>query len=200
MAGKALIRWGVACWLALGIFMGGAQAVVPPLDQPNWAKLAPEQKAILTPLAREWDAMDAFQRKKWLGIAQRYPSMSPAEQASMQRNMRGWARLAPEERKAAREKYKKLKKVPPEQQQTVKQQWEEYRALPREERQLLRKSAARIPKVKTPAKHPAATGSVHGSMSPSIARPRSPLSPIKPPQSALVPKAGKPVVPATPRE
>jgi hypothetical protein len=200
MAGKALIRWGVACWLALGAFMGGAQAVVPPLDQPSWAKLVPEQRAILTPLAKEWDAMDAFQRKKWLGIAQRYPSMSPAEQASMQRNMRDWARLAPEERKAAREKYKKLKKIPPEQQRTVKEQWEEYRALPREERQLLRESAARTPKVKTPAKHPAASSSGHSSMSPSITPPRSPLSPIKPPQSTLVPKPGKPAAPATPKE
>ena len=35
--------------------------------------------------------MDAFRRKKWIGIAQRYPEMTPIEQASMQRNMREWA-------------------------------------------------------------------------------------------------------------
>lgn len=199
MAGKALIRWGVACGLLLGMLTGMAQAtVLPPLDQPNWAALVPEQKAILAPLSGEWNAMETFQRKKWLGIAQRYPAMSPAEQTSVQRNMHDWARLAPEERKAAREKYKTLKKLPPEQKQTVKQQWEEYRALPQEERDRLRKGAAPRQLVKTPTQPPAKnplvkprvvpdTGTKGAASSPS----RSPLSPLKQPQSPLVPQAGK---------
>lgn len=203
MAGKTFVRWGIACWLVLGALLGNAQAVVPPLYQPDWSTLAPEHKSILAPLSEEWGALDAFQRKKWLGIAQRYPAMSPAEQASVQRNMREWARLAPEERKAVREKYKTLKKIGPEEKQTVIQQWEEYRALPQEERDELRAGAARRPQVKTPTKPPATNPVAKPSVVPSVSTqrvpaspPRSPLSPLKPPQSPLVPKAGKPVAPA----
>lgn len=209
MAGKTFVRSGIICWLALGALLGNAQAVVPPLSQPDWATLAPEQKAILAPLSREWGAMDAFRRKKWLGIAQRYPAMSPAEQASIQRNMREWARLAPEERKVAREKYKSLKKVGPEEKQTVIQQWEEYRALPEEERDELRAGAVRRPQVKTPTKPPATNPVAKPSVIPGTSvqriptspQQRSPLSPLKPAQSPLVPKAAvKPAAPATPKE
>ena len=204
MAGKTLVRWGIACWLVLGVLCGNAHAVVPPLYKPDWATLAPEQKAILAPLSREWDALDAFQRKKWLGIAQRYPAMSPAEQASVQRNMRDWARLSPEERKLVREKYKTLKKVGPEEKQTVIQQWEEYRALPEEERDELRAGAVRRPQVKTPTKPPSTNPVVKPNVIPGASvqhlpaspQQRSPLSPLKPPQSPLVPKAAKPATPA----
>jgi len=205
MVGKAFIRWGVAIWLLFGALTGMAQATVTevsPLAQPGWAALAPEQKAILASLSREWDSMNTFQRKKWLGIAQRYPSMTPAEQTSMQRNMQGWARLAPEERKEAREKYKTLKKVAPEEKQTVKQQWEEYRALPQEERDQLRMGAALRPQVKTPTKPPATNPVVTSSVSTQripVSPSRSPLSPLKTPQSPLVPKAGK-LATAVPQE
>lgn len=207
MAGKTFIRWGVTCGLLLGVLLGTAQAAgVPSLDQPNWSALTPEQKAILAPLSGEWNAMESFRRKKWLGIAQRYPSMSPTEQASMQRNMQEWARLAPEERKAVREKYKTLNKVAPEEKQAVKEKWEEYRALPQEEKDQLRKGAARRPQVKTPVKPPAASPVVKSGVIPGVSaqripssQPRSPLSPLKPPQSPLVPQAGnKPAVPKEP--
>jgi hypothetical protein len=204
MAGKTLIRGGIIFWLVLGALLGNAQAVVPPLYQPDWSTLAPEHKAILAPLSEEWGAMDAFQRKKWLGIAQRYPAMSPAEQASTQRNMRDWARLAPEERKLVREKFKNLKKVGPEEKQTVIQQWEEYRALPEEERDELRAGAIRRPQVKTPTQPPATNPVAKPSVIPGASvqqlpastQQRSPLSPLKPAHSPLVPKAN--VKPATP--
>lgn len=195
MAGKTLARWGIVFCLALCAPAGPAYAILPQFDQPSWSALTPEQKAILAPLAKEWNEMDAFRRKKWLGIAQRYPAMSPAEQASMQRNMKEWARLAPEERKVAREKYKTLKKVAPAEQQAVRQKWEEYNALPQEERDKLKKQATpRQPLPKTPAKS-ATTRSGTGASPPATKPSRSPLSPIKPPQSTLVPKTGKPAPP-----
>jgi hypothetical protein len=190
-------RWGVMLWLAVGPALAALPALpaVPPLDQPNWTALSAEQKQVLAPLASEWGSMDAFRRKKWLGIAQRYPAMSPTEQASVQRNMREWAKLAPEERKQAREQYKTLKKASPEERDAVRQKWEEYTALTPEERDQLKVEAGRRPPPKTPTKPPVApAANTPGLIAGSV--PRSPLSPLKAPQSTLVPRAGKPSPPA----
>jgi hypothetical protein len=110
----ARARFGLLVAIALWLASPLSHAIVtPPLPQPSWVQLSTEQKNILAPLAGEWDKMDGFRRKKWLGIAQRYPSLSPDEQARMQRRMTDWAKLTPEERKAAREKYQSLQKAPP---------------------------------------------------------------------------------------
>lgn len=194
MARKTLVTWGLAAAVACCLPGGIAMAGVPAIDQPRWVALMPEQKVILAPLEKEWDKMESYRRKKWLGIAQRYPDMSPAEQASMQRNMREWARLAPEERKAAREKFKTLKKASPEDQQVVRQKWEEYNALPQEERNRLRAEANLRPPAKMPAQPAAQTTQPPGRMS-GEATPRSPLSPLKAPQSTLLPAGSKPPTP-----
>lgn len=126
-----------------------AGAAVPDLAQPDWKQLSAQQREILSPLAGEWDAMESFRRKKWLGIAERYASMSPEEQERVQRRMRDWAKLAPEERKQAREKYKTLQKVSPEQRESLRQNWEDYKALPEEEKKRLKAEAVRRPPVST---------------------------------------------------
>lgn len=136
--------------------------------------------------------MDAFRRKQWLGIAQRYPEMTSLEQASMQRNMREWVRLAPEERKLAREKYKSLKRISPEERQLVKQKWGEYSTLTEEEKERLRSKAPKQPKVRTPARPPAATAPDRRVATPTVPAPSSPLSPRKTPQSPLAPPAPQP--------
>lgn len=199
MARQALAGCGLVVCLLFGIAAGNAEAALPIFEQPGWSALTAEQKAFLEPLKDDWSGMDAFRRKKWLGIAERYPEMSQEEQLSVQRNMREWARLSSEERKAAREQYKKLKKVGPEKRQAVKQKWEEYSALPAEERSRLRDLAPKRPQVKTPTKPPAAAqAGGKPATSPTLAPKRSPLSPIKPPQSPLVPKENKPVPPPLP--
>lgn len=136
--------FAVALWLASPL----SHAVVapsPPLPQPSWAQLNAEQKRVLAPLAGEWDTMDGFRRKKWLGIAQRYPSLSPDEQARIQRRMTEWAKLTPDERKRAREKYQSLQKAPPEKKEAVKLKWKEYKELPESEKTRLKAEAARKP-------------------------------------------------------
>lgn len=192
MAGKRFAGWAIAFWIWGVALTGTALAALPQFEQPGWTALTPEQQMILAPLKKEWGEMDAFRRKKWIGIARRYPSMSPDEQASMQRNMREWARLAPEERKIAREKYKSLQRVPPEKRQTVKQKWEEYSTLTEEEKERYRKKAPAVPKVKTPDKPPAATASTDKRGAKPAALPHSPLSPRKAPQSPLVPPLKQP--------
>jgi len=120
-----------------------AAAVVPPITQPNWSQLTPEQRVTLSPLAGEWDSMDSLRRTKWLGIAQRYTKMTPPEQARVQERMREWAKLTAEERKAAREKYKTMKNAPPEKKESLRQKWQEYSELPAEEKERLKAEAAR---------------------------------------------------------
>lgn len=156
--------FAVALWLATPL----SHAVVTPLlPQPSWAELSTEQKRVLSPLAGEWDKMDGFRRKKWLGITQRYPSLSPDEQARMQRRMTDWAKLTPDERKYAREKYQSLQKATPEKKEAVKLKWEEYKELPESEKNRLKAEASRKP---TPRRAPS---------KPAVAAP--PASSVPPP-------------------
>jgi hypothetical protein len=135
----------IAAAVLLFAFYIPAQAAVPQLRQPAWAELTAEQKQILAPLAQDWDKLEGYRRKKWLGIAQRYPSMSPDEQARLQRRMKDWAALTPEQRRKVREQYKVLQKAPPEHREAVKQKWQEYKELPEDEKKRLAETAARKP-------------------------------------------------------
>lgn len=137
--------------LALALTNPANAVVIPPLKQPKWADLTPQQRETLTPLSGEWDKLESYRRKKWLGIAQRYPAMSAEEQQRIQRRMKAWANLTPEERKQAREQYKTLQKAPPEQRQAVKQKWQEYKNLPDAEKERLQQSAKRKPQPKSGA-------------------------------------------------
>ena len=157
--------FAVALWLASPL---SHAVVTPPLPQPSWAELSSEQKRVLAPLAGEWDKMDGFRRKKWLGIAQRYPSLSPDEQARMQRRMTDWAKLTPEERRRAREKYQSLQKAPPEKKEAVKLKWEQYNELPESEKNRLKAEAARGPTPRpAPSKPTVATKPPASSIPPS---------------------------------
>ncbi|MCF8198512.1 MAG: DUF3106 domain-containing protein [Sulfuritalea sp.] len=104
--------------------------------------MSKEQKQILAPLANEWDKMDGFRRKKWLGISKRYGSMKSDEKARMQRRMTDWAKLSPDDRKRARDKYKSLQKASPETKDAVRKKWQEYNALPESEKKRLKAEAA----------------------------------------------------------
>ncbi len=130
----------LAAALSLGVAAaaepGPAVAATPP--QPAWSALDKEQQAILAPLADEWDRMENYRRKKWLGIAQRYRAMPPADQQRLQERMRTWAALTPEQRLAARQKYREIKKMDPEKRAAMKEKWRQYNALPEEEKRRLR--------------------------------------------------------------
>lgn len=102
-------------------------AIIATTPQPAWAALNKEQKAILAPLAGEWDRMENHRRKKWLSIAERYKQMKPEEQQRLQEKMQDWARLTPDQRLAARERFKEFNQMPAEEQEAVKQRWQEYR-------------------------------------------------------------------------
>lgn len=139
---RALTLWG----LIISANAAPAPSATPleqPLSQPNWGELDAGQKNILAPLAADWDGMESFRRKKWLGIAKRYPTMTPEQQQRVREQMRPWASLSPEERNAARERFKKQHKAPPEQRAEKRQKWEEYKALPESEKRKFREKAAK---------------------------------------------------------
>ncbi len=111
--------------------------------------------------------MENVRRKKWLGIADRYPIMKSDEQQRMQDRMREWASLTPEQRSKVRDTYKDFNQLPAEQKKLVKQKWEAYSNLPPEEKQRARESgkSSKLLAVPTPAEttEPTPAGSPSGS-------------------------------------
>jgi hypothetical protein len=131
--------------LILGLALSASIAAAPPTTavigtppQPGWSLLSTQQQAALAPLAPEWDRIDNIGRKKWLGIAEHYPRLSPGEQRRVQERMREWMNLTPEQRSKARDTYKEFNQLPEDQKQAVKQKWEAYSNLPPEEKQRVR--------------------------------------------------------------
>ena len=97
-------------------------------------ELTAEQQEILAPLKADWESLEPERRRKWIGVAKRYPKMAPQGQERVQRRMQAWAKLSPEQRRQARETYKQIVKVPPEKRGNLREQWAEYQQLPQHER------------------------------------------------------------------
>lgn len=143
--------------LAQAPSQGGKPAAAPPAaskaekkrkpaTEPSWAELSAVQQHILAPLRQEWDTLEPDRKRTWLGIAKRYPKMTPEGQARVQKRMQTWAKLTPEQRQLARERYRALRKAPPEKRQALRKQWDEYMALTPEQRRNM------TPPATTPAK------------------------------------------------
>ena len=110
---KALVALIASLCLA---FSAAAQTKPEPKKapaRPAWVELSPGQQQVLAPLQSDWEQLDTVRRKKWVAIADRYPTMKPAEQQRLQKRMQEWAALTPEERRVAREKYRNIKSLPP---------------------------------------------------------------------------------------
>ena len=156
MAKRRLVGGVILC-LALATAIAAeppTTVVIGTPPQPGWSLLNVQQKTILAPLAGEWDKMENIRRKKWLGIAERYPAMKPDEQRRMQERMREWASLTPDQRAKVRDSYKEFNQLPSEQKQVVKQKWEAYSNLPPEEKQRVRQSG-KSAQLLTPPAEPA---------------------------------------------
>jgi len=153
-ARRALTRALAALVLAAAVHT--AVAAPPQQSKHPWAELTASQQQILAPLKADWEQIATSRRANWIGIANRYPSMTLEEQKRVQERMRGWAKLTPEQRRVARERYKSMGKLPPEKRQALQQQWAEYQALPPGEKRMLdtppvnKASERRKPKAATP--------------------------------------------------
>lgn len=113
---------------------------VPAAEQGiRWQELNPGQRAALRPLERDWGAVNANQKQKWLEIATRFPTLQPDEKSRIQARMTEWAQLTAEQRRDARVNYQQAKQVAP---QDRRSQWEAYQSLPAEEKSKLAARAA----------------------------------------------------------
>ena len=111
--------------------VGGTRAVA-------WAQLKPAQKAVLTPLERDWAAMGPPQQQKWIEVANRFPNMPAEERSRVQQRITDWSRLSPQERGEARLNFQQARQLSPQERQ---QQWDAYRALPPDQRRALAERA-----------------------------------------------------------
>lgn len=161
-------------------FACAALAAAPAKKNPSWSELTPEQQQILKPLAGEWDTLETSSRTKWLGIAKRYPKMTPTGQKRVQSRMSDWVKLTPDQRRNAREQYRKIGKLPPDKREEFSQQWEEYQQLPDDVKKRLaaeqhRKTVQSAPKQREKAANSA----------------KPPTRPAPPPATALSPTVTK---------
>ncbi|WP_228527130.1 DUF3106 domain-containing protein [Noviherbaspirillum soli] len=119
---------------SITLIKAAAPAKPAPVAKPLWQDLSQEQQQALSPLAADWDKLDAARKKKWIELTRHYSSLTPDQQARMQERMREWAKLSPEERRVARESYARAKRLEPEQKNA---QWEKYQQLSEEQKSKL---------------------------------------------------------------
>lgn len=151
-------------------------AIIGTPPQPGWSLLSTQQKIILAPLANEWDQMENIRRKKWLGIAERFPQMSADDQQRVQQRMHEWSSLTPEKRAKIRDSYKEFRELPREKRQAVRQKWQTFSNLPDEEKQRIRQGG-KLTKAATPTDEAASISPATGRSTAAIAETGKPAAP-----------------------
>lgn len=96
---------------------------------PMWAELSPSERFALSPLAKDFDGMDAHQRRKWKALARRAKAWTPEQLATAQSRMSLWARMTPEQRSAARQQA--LAPPPPRERPGRAESWRRWESMER---------------------------------------------------------------------
>lgn len=117
-------------------------ATVTVMGAPRWRELNPVQQKSLAPLAGTWDTLADGHKRKWLALAQGYPTWAPDEQAKLHSRMAEWAALSPKDREQARLNFAETKKIAP---QDRSANWDAYQSLTPEERKKLADGAPQKP-------------------------------------------------------
>jgi len=166
-AGKALLRIPprrpgrveiASCALAAALMIGAAatHAQAPPKPAtpgssvrplspanpeqgPAWSTLKPAQRDALKPLEHDWPSIDIARKRKWIEIADRYPSMPAQDQARLQTRMAEWTRMTPQERSELRMNYQEARRISTQDRQAS---WDAYQSLSAEQRGELAARAA----------------------------------------------------------
>jgi len=125
--------------------------------QPSWSELSVPQKIILAPLCDDWDSLESYRQKKWLGIAERFSAMTPLEQQRIQGQMQVWGKLSPDQRELARKNFLTANQLPAEKKLALRQKWLEYSSLSPAEKEALMQQVAGKP---TPQRLPAVTSTL----------------------------------------
>lgn len=101
---------------------------------PTFSSLPAGQAAILAPLQPYWDEMTEVRKRKWIEIANRFPTLTDDEKNRVTLRMQEWAALTPAQRKMARDNFTGAQGLSASDRQA---QWEEYQKLSPEARQAL---------------------------------------------------------------
>jgi hypothetical protein len=109
----------------------------------NWSALNDDQRLILAPLEEDWSSLTLARQKKWVDVANRYPSMSDAEKNTLQSRMTEWAGLSSNERQRARDNYLRTLSISAEKKAAA---WESYQQLSAEDKKLLAQKRAQTTK------------------------------------------------------
>ena len=116
------------------------------VSKPVWAELSPMQQQTLKPLAASWNTLSEAHKRKWLEISKNYPSLAPADQATMHSRMNEWVALSPQQRAEARLNFAKTKELSKQLTPDEKKaKWQTYQALSPEEKQKLAANATTRP-------------------------------------------------------
>ncbi|MBI1942417.1 MAG: DUF3106 domain-containing protein [Betaproteobacteria bacterium] len=162
MAEKSLLALRLIAAAALLALVATSAGAAPKDKALQWAALTADQQQVLAPLAADWKKLSREQKIKWLGIAKRYPKMTPIGQKRVQTRMEKWVKLTPEQRWQARERYRNIGKFAPDRRDVLRRQWAEYQSLPPHEKRMFdvppnyvppaeRRKRAKRPKQPTPA-------------------------------------------------
>ena len=109
----------------------------------TWSALNDDQRLVLAPLEEDWSSLGASRQKKWVEVANRYPSMSETEQSTLQSRMSQWADLSTKQRQRARDNYLRTLNISPEKKVAA---WESYQQLSDEDKKLLAQKRAQTSK------------------------------------------------------
>jgi hypothetical protein len=115
----------------------------PAASTPRWIDLTLSQQESLMPLVDTWNTLDQSQKRKWIALAQNYPSLAAPEQAKLHSRMEKWAVLNPSKREQARLNFSRTKIIASPERAS---NWEAYKALSPEERISLANRASAKPK------------------------------------------------------
>ncbi len=145
---------GAACRWLLVLALGSGLSVLAHaqvLGNPAWSELSPKEQQTLQPLKEQWGTIDTVRKQKWRDIAERFPAMTPDQQARTTSRMAEWAAMSPAQRNAARLQFEQVRQLPASERQA---RWDAYQSLPTEQREALVKQAETRPV--PPASKPAA--------------------------------------------
>jgi len=107
--------------------------------EPLWVDLTQAQQAALAPFAPEWNTWPMADKKSWIALANKLPSMSADSRAKAQRRIMEWANLSPEQRRVARANYRLAKERPAPQRV---EEWQSYQSMTQEQREILRRAGS----------------------------------------------------------
>ncbi|HSC64749.1 MAG TPA: DUF3106 domain-containing protein [Caldimonas sp.] len=109
---------------APAIDVAGAVPTVAVVQDPSWQRLSSAQRQALAPLEQVWPTLGEGARRRWLAIASKFPTKSPATQDRIHARMTQWSKLSSSQRAEARLRYLQTAKMDAP---TKRQRWEVYK-------------------------------------------------------------------------